>query len=472
MGIKFGTDGWRAIISQDFTFENVRIASQAVADHFVGAAHCAAPTFVIGYDWRFLSEKYAELAVEVLAGNGIKVLLSDKAVPTPLVSFAIKNKKLSGGLMITASHNPPYYNGLKIKAPYGGSADEGITKSVESLLAKNPVRSMEFKKGIDSGAIELVDLKKDYMKFVKAYIDFKPMRNAKINALVDCMHGVGDGYIPEILKGTKIKITQIRTGRDTLFGGINPEPIPKNLEATFQAMKDKKSNYDICIVNDGDADRIGAVTPGGKFMGAGQIMALLLLHFIEDRHWKGGVVKTVSNTTLIDLIAKKYGLKLYETPVGFKYICRLMLDEDILIGGEESGGIGVKGYMPERDGMLLGVLLVEMMAHRKKGILEIIKDVEKEYGSFRYQRIDMDYPDDKKKKLMELLKTNPLKQVCGKNVKETKSFDGYKFIMDDNSWLILRLSGTEPILRIYAEASGEKTAKSYLDFGKNLALSL
>jgi alpha-D-glucose phosphate-specific phosphoglucomutase len=468
MGIKFGTDGWRAIISQDFTFENVRIASQAVADHFKSKD----AVFVVGYDWRFLSEKYAELAAEVLAGNGIKVLLSDKAAPTPLVSFAIKTKKLSGGLMLSASHNPPYYNGLKIKAPYAGTADEGITKAVEALLAKNPVQSMEFKKGVESGMIVLSDLKKDYMKFAKSYIDLKHLKNAKINVLVDCMHGVGDGYIPEMLKATKIKVTQMRTGRDALFGGVNPEPIPKNLEAPFRAMKDKKAKYDICIVNDGDADRIGAVIPGGKFMGAGQIMALLLLHFIEDRHWKGGVVKTVSNTTLIDLIAKKYNLKLYETPVGFKYICRLMLDEDILIGGEESGGIGVKNYMPERDGMLLGVLLVEMMAHRKKGILEILKDVEKEYGSFQYQRIDMDYSDEKKKKLMELLKTNPPKQVCGKNVKETKSFDGHKFIMDDNSWLILRLSGTEPILRIYAESSSEKISKSYLEFGKNLALSM
>jgi alpha-D-glucose phosphate-specific phosphoglucomutase len=468
MGVKFGTDGWRAIIAQDFTFENLRIASQAVADHFKGRD----VTFVIGYDWRFLSEKFAEFAACVLAGNGIKVLLSDKAVPTPLVSLAIKNKKLSGGIVITASHNPPYYNGLKIKAPYAGSADEGITKGVEALLGKNPVTSIGLKQGIESGMIELIDLKKDYMKFVKAYIDKAHLKNARINALVDCMHGVGDGYIPEILSGTKIKVTQIRTGRDTLFGGVNPEPIPKNLEAAFSIMKDPKSKYDICIVNDGDADRIGAVTPGGRFMGAGQIMALLLLHFIEDRRWKGGVVKTVSNTTLIDLICKKYNLKLYETPVGFKYICRLMLDEDILIGGEESGGIGVKDYMPERDGMLLGVLLIEMMAHRKKGILEILKDVEKEYGKFCYQRIDMDYPDEKKKKLMELLKNNPPREIAGKKVKEVKSFDGHKFIMDDNSWLILRLSGTEPILRIYAEASSDKIAKSYLDFGKNLALAV
>lgn len=464
MGIKFGTDGWRAIISDDFTFENVRIVSQAISDHFKGPDACLA----VGYDSRFLSEKYAELVACVLAANGIKVLLSDKAVPTPFVSLVIKNKKLSGGIMITASHNPPYYNGVKIKASYGGSADEGITKSVESFIGKNPVNKIDINKGIETDIIELIDLRKDYLKFIKSYIDMKVLKNAKINALVDCMYGVGEGYIKEVLKSSRIKITEMRTGRDALFGGINPEPIPKNLDAVFKVMKNSK--YDIAIVNDGDADRIGAVTPKGEFMGAGQIMALLLLHFIEDKKWKGEVVKTISNTTLIELICKKYGLTMHETPVGFKYICRLMLDRDILIGGEESGGIGVKGYMPERDGMLLGILLLEMMAYRKKGILEILKDVEKEYGKFCYRRIDMDYPDVKKKLLMEFLKNTPPKEILGKAVKELKTYDGFKFILEDNSWFILRLSGTEPILRIYAEASSEKLALGYLDFGKKLAL--
>jgi phosphomannomutase len=235
----------------------------------------------------------------------------------------------------------------------------------------------------------------------------------------------------------------------------------------------KNSDHAIAIVNDGDADRIAAVTPGGGYITAGLIMALLLLHFIEDKKWSGSVIKTISNTTLIERIAKKYKLKLHETPVGFKYICRIMLDEDVLIGGEESGGIGVKNYIPERDGMLLGILLIEMMAHRKKGILEIMKDVEKEYGSFVYTRIDiMDYPDEKKKKLMELLKKSPPKEILKKPVKETKSYDGYKFILEDDSWLILRLSGTEPILRIYAEASSKDLAQKYLEFGKKIALNV
>lgn len=284
------------------------------------------------------------------------------------------------------------------------------------------------------------------------------------------MYGVGDGYIEELLKDTPIKVSQMRSGRDPLFGGINPEPIPKNLKPVFEKMRD--GQYDIAIVNDGDADRISAVMPGGEYISAGQIMVLLLLHFIEDKKWTGEVVKTISNTTLIERITKKYKLKLHETPVGFKYICRLILERDILIGGEESGGIGVKGYMPERDGMLLGILLVEMMAYRKKGILDIMADIEKEYGKFCYKRIDMDYPDDKKKKLMAFLKKTPPQKILEKPVKEVKAYDGYKFILEDESWLIMRLSGTEPILRIYAETSSSELSEKYLEFGKNIALAI
>ncbi len=467
MAIKFGTDGWRALMSEDFTFDNVRIVSQAIADHFKKEKN---PTFVVGFDWRSNSEKYAEIVTEVLTANGIKVMLSDKAVPTPLVSFAIKKKSLTGGVIITASHNPPMYNGIKIKASYASSADKGITKSVESYIGKNSVKSLTLKEGLSKKILEMVDLKPEYMKFISSYIDIELLKKAKLNILVDCMYGVGAGYIKEILKDTDIQITQMRAERDINFGGINPEPIPKNLEAVFNAMK--KNDYDIAIVNDGDADRIAAVMPGGGYLTAGQIMALLLLHFIEDKKWTGGVVKTVTNTTLIERIAKKYKLKLYETPVGFKYICKLMLDEDILIGGEESGGIGVKDYMPERDGMLLGILLIEMLAHRKKGILEIMKDVEKEFGKFSYARIDSHYPDDKKKRLMEFLKNTPPKEILGKLVKEVKSYDGYKFILEDESWLTLRLSGTEPILRIYAEASTSDLAQKYLEFGKKIASSI
>ncbi|MFH1478381.1 MAG: phosphoglucomutase/phosphomannomutase family protein [Candidatus Omnitrophota bacterium] len=465
MSIKFGTDGWRAIISEEFTFDNVKIVSQAIADYYKKDGSALA----VGYDRRFLSEKYAELVAGVLAANGIKVFLSDKATPTPFVSLAIKNKKLSGGVAVTASHNPPSYNGIKIKAHYASTADESITKGVEDLLGKNSVKIMPIEEAIKKGLVEMVDLKPDYMRFIDSYIDKVSLKKADFNILVDCMHGVGDGYIKEILKDTSLKITQFRSNRDPLFGGGSPEPIPMYIKETCEKMK--KGGYDLAIVNDGDADRICAVTPKGEFFGAGKIMSLLLLHFIEDKKWTGSVVKTLTNTTLIELITKKYNIKLHETPVGFKYVCKIMLEEDVLMGGEESGGIGVKGYIPERDGILLGILLIEMMAHRKKKLLDIIEDVEKEYGKFCYDRIDMEYSDDKKKKLMKVLKESPPKEMLGKTVKEVKSYDGYKFILEDDSWLVLRLSGTEPILRIYAEASSDELVASYLEFGKKFALN-
>ncbi|MFH1782365.1 MAG: phosphoglucomutase/phosphomannomutase family protein [Candidatus Omnitrophota bacterium] len=465
MSIKFGTDGWRAVISEDFTFENVRIVAQAIADHYKKGAR-----LVVGYDWRFLSEKYAELVACVLAANGIKVFLSDKATPTPFVSLVIKNKKLSGGIAITASHNPPTYNGIKIKAYYSSTADETITRSVESFIGKNEIKTIAFEEALASKAIEIIDLKKDYLKFVRSYIDLDVLKKSKANILVDSMHGVGSGYIKEVLSDTSIKVTEMRANRDPLFGGVNPEPIPKNIEDTAKNMK--KGRYDLCIINDGDADRIAAMMPDGTFLGAGKIMALLLLHFIEDKKWTGSVVKTLTNTSFIDRIAKKYKLKLHETPVGFKYVCKIILEEDVLIGGEESGGISVKNYIPERDGILLGILLIEMMAHRKKGILEIMKEAEKEYGVYCYRRDDIEYPSSKKKKLMEYLKKTPPKDILGKSVKELKSYDGFKFILEDGSWLILRLSGTEPILRIYAEAFTDKEVLKYLAFGKELALNL
>ncbi len=307
--IKFGTDGWRAVISEEFTFENVRVVAQAVADYFKSCKvdctlHTAhrTPKLVVGYDWRFMSEKYAELVTEVLAGNGIEVILSDKAVPTPLVSLAIKKKNLGGGVIITASHNPPYYNGIKIKAPYAGSADPEMTRQIESLLGKNLVKEIPLKAAINTKKVKLLDLSIDYLKFIKSYIDLKLLKNKSFKVLVDSMHGTGSGYIKEVLKGTKLKITEIRIGRDPYFGGANPEPIPQNLDATKKALKKKR--FDIAIINDGDADRIAAMTGTGRYITAGQVMALLLLHFIEDKKWTGGVVKTISNTTLIEMIAK------------------------------------------------------------------------------------------------------------------------------------------------------------------------
>lgn len=466
--IKFGTDGWRAIISKDFTFENVQIVAQAIAE-YVKNNH-KSPKVAVGYDTRFLSEKYAELVACVLAGNGVEVILSDRACPTPSLSFVVASKKLSGGVMITASHNPPSYNGIKYKTFFGGSAGLEIIAEIESNLSKNPVVSMPIEAAKDKNLLKIEDICTPYIKHVKKYLDLNLLKNAKLKVLVDIMYGAGNRYMEEILSGSNCKVTTIHTEKNPSFGGINPEPIEKNLQELISLTK--KDKFDIGLATDGDVDRIGAASPDGKIISSHKIICLILLHFIEDKKLKGSVVKTISGSTLTDKICKKYKITMHETPVGFKYIADYMLKEDVLVGGEESGGIGFINNIPERDGLISGILLLEMMAKRKKSILQILKDVEKEYGSFEFQREDIKYPDDKKKLLMEILKTNPPKEVLGKKVVEIKSFDGFKLILEDGSWLMLRLSGTEPILRVYAEASSIANAKKILGFGKEFALNI
>ncbi len=469
--IKFGTDGWRGIIGGDFTFNNVRIVAQAISDYLKsdrkGRGHV-----LVGYDSRFLSKNFAEAVAEVLAGNRIKVMMCAGPVPTPLVSFTIRDMKLPGGVMVTASHNPPIFNGIKFKAHFGGSPDEKITDRIERYLLKNIPKIIPKDEGIRKGLIDIADenIVIKYCNGLRSYLNMKSLRKSHLKVLVDTMYGTGDGYIQRVLKGTNCKVYAIHQGYDVLFGGVNPEPIAKNLTSLSEVIQ--KGDYDIGLAIDGDGDRIGAMTPQGKFINPHKILSLLLLHFIEDRKWKGAVAKTISSTFLIDKIASKYSIKLYETPVGFKHIADLMRREDILIGGEESGGLGFKGYTYERDGILSGLLLIEMMAVRKTGVLEILNDVEKEFGRFCYDREDIEYPDELKKKMGRVLKKNPPRKLLDKKVIEFKSYDGIKFICEDESWLLLRLSGTEPILRIYAEANSEEKVLKLIKAGKKMAFAV
>ncbi len=472
-GIKFGTDGWRAVISEDFTFENVRKVAQAVADFInrdCGDLKVKERKAVVGYDTRFLSDKYAELIACVFAANGIPTVLADRPTPTPVVSFTIKERGYVGGIMITASHNPARYNGIKYKAYYGGSASPEMTRKFEEYLGKSQIQYMSLDEAKSKGLVKLEDMTPKQLDFVKSYVNMKLIKNAKLKILVDSMYGTGDGYIAMLLKGGKCKVDTIHNERNPGFGNINPEPNPINMKEL--AMKTKAGKYDIGIATDGDSDRLGIALPNGKIMTGHKIMTLILLHLYEDRKMRGEIVQTICGTFLIEKICKKYGLKMHETPVGFKYICELMQTNDILIGGEETGGVAFKNSIPERDGILSGLLIVEMMAFRKKKILDILKAIDKEYGTYEYRRLDVKYPDDKKPKLMEMLKANPPREVIGNKVVEVKTPDGFKFICEDKSWLMLRLSGTEPILRIYAEAPSEKKALAILDFGKKLADSV
>jgi len=469
-GVKFGTDGWRALMDKDFTFENVERVAQAFCDYlredFQKQGKTGAARVVVGYDYRKNSEHFAKTFAEVLVANRLSVVLSSEACPTPALSVTIVHEKMDAGIMITASHNPPGYNGVKIKTDFGGSADKLITDRVEELVGKNPV----LKKAFSGGNPVILDINVAYIQFLVNYLKCDLIKQAPFSILVDSMHGVGNRRIEEILQGGRIRVTTVRSQRDVTFGGVSPEPIPQHLGVSIEMMK--KGGFDLAIVTDGDADRVGAIRPGGEFVSPGIILSLILIHFAEDLKKRGSVVTTVSNTALIYKIARKFGLKVHETPVGFKYICEIMRRENVLIGGEESGGIGFQDYLYERDGMLSGLLLLEMMAMRNKSFEEILREVEEEYGKLYYVRQDLNYPNELKSLFFQRLSANPPAQLCEQKVREVKSQDGMKFILHDDSWLLFRLSGTEPLLRIYSEATSRPLAEALVSRGKELALSV
>lgn len=451
--IRFGTDGWRDVIAERYTFHNLRLVSQAVSDYLGQGKKIA-----ISFDTRFMSDVFAKISADVFAGNGIEVHLSDKPTPTPALSFAVESRKLDLGIMITASHNPAEYNGFKIKTSTGGAAGLEVTKDVEGRIGNTPLRFNNA-----SGRIKKVDFITDYVKFLRSYIDLKKIKDKKFKVLVDAMHGSGNSYIADVLKGTKIRLEFTRNTINPSFGGLRPEPVVDNLKETIE--KTKKEKFDLCLVLDGDADRIAAIGSGGVFIHPQKILGLLALHLAEDRGLKGGIVKTIAGTTMVDHIAKKLGLKLYETPVGFKYISDLMIKEDILVGGEEAGGMGLKNYIPERDGSLAGLLLLEMMVYRKKNILSILEETEKKFGRYFYLREDLKVNGPAK---LDKTSLKSLKEILAKPVAEIKDYDGIKFICNDESWLMLRASGTEPLVRVYAETKSVELSKKYIEFGKGL----
>jgi len=470
--IKFGTDGWRAVISEDFTFENVEIVAQAVAD-FIRSKKTPIykkKEIVVGYDTRFLSDKYGEIISRVLAANNIKVILADRPSPTPAVCVYIKDKKLTGGIMITASHNPAQYNGIKYKGFFAGSAGSDIIDNIEKRLYKTKVRKIDLAEAVNKKKIIFENIVKTQIKYVKKYADMKKLKKAKLKVLVDSMNGTGDRHFSEILNNTGIKLDYIYADSNPGFNGRPPEPNEKHLQEITKRMK--KGNYDLGAATDGDADRLAVVDEKGNVLSGHKLMALLLLHLFENRKMKGGVIQTVCGTGLINNMCKEYGLKHYETPVGFKYICDMMTKKDILVGGEETGGVGFKGYIPERDGFLSALLIMELLISSRKPLSRIVSDMSRKYGSYVYEREDLVFPESKRKKLMDGIKKKPLKKILNKTVTRINDSDGTKFICEDGSWLLVRLSGTEPKLRIYSETSSKKLGLKYLEFGKKYALSL
>jgi phosphomannomutase len=450
MQIKFGTDGWRGIIAGDFTFDNLSLVAQATMD-YLNRDGSGDKGVVIGYDRRFLSRDFARRVAEVAAGNGIRARLTDGYAPTPAVSWAVRESGTGAGIMITASHNPPEYNGFKVKERFGGSARPSTTKVLEEIVAFNTannrrVVATSFEEAVQKGMIEIFDPCVGYFRQIGRYVDLDLIARAAIPAVVDPMYGAGSGFLPRLLAG----IDEIHTSENPLFGGQPPEPIGEHLTELSSLLRSGK--YRVGLALDGDADRIGAVDENGDFFSSHCIFTVILRHLIEHKHLRGGVVKTVSTTRMVDLLARKYDLPLFETPIGFKHICELMLSEDILMGGEESGGLGVKGHIPERDGILLGLLLLEAVAVSGKGLRQLLDETMDEIGHFSYRRIDRRIDSDVKDQLIARLKAHPPAEIDGRRVVATNFSDGFKFIFENGDWLLIRPSGTEPVLRLYSEA--------------------
>lgn len=467
MQIKFGTDGWRGVIALDFTFENLSLVAQATMD-YLRQQGIDGKGLVVGYDRRFLSREFAERVVEIAAGNGIKTWLTDGYTPTPAVSWAVHELLAGAGVMITASHNPAKYNGFKVKESFGGSARPSTTKVLEEIVAANlassrPVVSVPLADAMAKGDARLFDARTSYFSQVARYVDLQKIREAKIPVVVDPMYGAGSGFISQLLP----EVTEIHAEENPAFGGNPPEPIEEHLQELAGLVK--SGQYRIGLALDGDADRIGAVDETGEFFSSHRIFTVLLRHLYERKGLQGGVVKTVSTTRMIDLLCDRFGLQLFETPIGFKHICELMLDHDILMGGEESGGLGVKGHIPERDGILMGLLLLEAMAMSGKGVRQLLDETMAEIGYFYYQRIDLAIAPDVKERLITRLRTESMENVGGQRVAGTNFRDGFKFIFDDGAWLLIRPSGTEPVLRLYSEANDLRVVERLLAAGREIA---
>jgi phosphomannomutase len=481
MPIHFGTDGWRAVISDTFTFSNLRMVSQAIADavaseHWEKTTNVDPKRIVIGFDTRFLSDRFAGEVARVLAANGFTALLAQSDSPTPAISYAVKNQNAIAGVMITASHNAPRYNGVKLKGAFGGSALPEQCRRVEVYINDNEQQArgpnlMDFKKAREAGLIQRFNPLPAYFDHLRTLIDTDAIADNPQRFVVDAMYGSGRGVIKSFLQGSGCEIVEIRGEMNPGFGGVHPEPIAKYLGPLASAVSSGMGNFG--VATDGDADRIGAMDERGTFVDPHKIMALSLKYLVEKRGWSGAVVRTVSTTRMIDRLAKRYGLKLYETPVGFNHIADHMMREEVLIGGEESGGISFKGHIPEGDGPIMGLLLVEMVAAAKKPLVELVTDLLADVGPAVYERVDLRLSRPvAKAEMTDFLTQKAPKEIGGQKVDEISQRDGVKYIMSDDSWLLIRPSGTEPVLRVYVEGRKPEMVKALMGYGRTVAESV
>jgi phosphomannomutase len=463
--IKFGTDGWRGIIADDFTFENIRRVAGAIAS-YVLKHEDAKRGVIVGYDARFASPQAARVVADVIAAAGIPVRLANDYTPTPAVSYAVKHQGAAGGVMVTSSHNPWNWNGVKFKGNFGGSATPAIMKKIEEELATEaaPKRS--------KAAVEEVDLKKDYVAAVCAFADMDLIAKTKFKFAVDAMYGSGRGVVPGIFADRGVQYVAIRQELNPLFPGINPEPIQPHTKMLQDTVVREKC--DAGLATDGDADRIGAVAEDGSFVDSHKIFCVILRWLLERKKWPGEVVRAFNTTGMIDRIAAKHGRKLHETSIGFKYVADLMMEREILMGGEESGGIGYSRFLPERDGVLNSLLLANVMAAEGKPLGKLVADLQREFGTHHYGRSDLHIPEDVKQSAIQRARADGTQTLGRYRVLRKEHMDGVKLFLDApkngngaEAWVLFRASGTEPLLRLYTEAATPELVSEFLQVGES-----
>ena len=468
--VKFGTDGWRGIIADDFTYANVRVAAAAIANYVLTNENAAAGV-CIAYDTRFGSRSFAKVVAEVLAGAGIPVTMAKEITPTPALSYAVRERKAAGGVMITSSHNPAEWNGVKYKASYGGSGKPSIMTAIESYLLK------PLPQAAVAGKIEEVDFNPEYIAAIARFVDLEAIKASGYKFLVDVMYGAGRGVLAGIFTRAGIPFIEIRNEINPAFPGINPEPILPHIKATQEAVVAEKC--DAGLITDGDADRIGAVDEHGNVVDAHKIFSVILKWLIEKKQWPGEVTRAFNTTKMIDRIAAKYGRPLNEHGIGFKYVCDLMLEKEILIGVEESGGIGISRHLPERDGMLNSLLLANVMVDEKKTLGQLVQALQDEFGEHQYGRVDMHINEDLKQSAIARAKAG-VTDFAGMKVLRVETLDGIKFFLENadcegkpnaaETWLLLRASGTEPLLRVYCESCSQESVARVLEAAQAFVL--
>lgn len=469
--IKFGTDGWRAIIAEDYTFANVRICAQAMAQYLLesGGAHKG---IVIGYDTRFASEDFAAAVAEVMAGNGIRAYLCDRAAPTPTISYAILEKKAGGAVVITSSHNPGIWNGFKVKPEYAGSASPEVLAVLENHIATiqsgaAQVRRMPMREALQQNLVIQFNPAPTYLKHVASLVDIEGLKDAGITVAVDAMYGAGIGYFPALLAGGNTRVIEINNVRNPLFPGMqNPEPIARNLAALTASIAQHQAH--VGLATDGDADRIGLMDEHGQFINQLQVYALLLLYLLEVRGQRGPIVKTVTTTAMARKLAKLYDIPVYETPVGFKYVGPKMMETGAIMGGEESGGFGFAGHIPERDGVLAGLFLLDLMIKLRKSPSQLIEYLYSLVGAHYYDRIDIHLAPEQRQAALERVAASKPDKIAGLTVTHIDALDGFRYVLEDGGWLLIRFSGTEPLLRIYTETTDSSRVQAILADGRRL----